>query len=226
MSDDLTIWDISTGIQDAVLRIEEAQRVVDERTMDLSGLESWLIPIREAELNEAQQALDFSRDALRLYLAAEVKKVDACAEYILFCRAQAEAGRAKEKQVGKVAQGWENRAQRIEDAVMYCLRASGSKLEESATHRLRRQGNGGLSPLTIKSLEDLPRKYRRITLTMNLAVWDSIRDCYKLQCYPDYVYTGPSQHEPDKKAIREALERNEGVFGCSLDERSERLVVE
>jgi hypothetical protein len=89
---------------------------------------------------------------------------------------------------------------------------------EGKYNTLAIQNNGGVRPLTIAQPDMVPEDYLVTHVPINVSCLNYLNKITGL----DLRGTTP---EPWTKAIREALERGEGVPGCRLEERGRHLRV-
>jgi hypothetical protein len=124
------------------------------------------------------------------------RKAEAVAWVLRELEARAEAQRAAAKAIAEAARRAEAACERIRGYVLLSMREAGLQRLAGTTVELRRQKNGGVVPVIIECPpESLPPDLQAVKI------------------------------EANKAAIREALERGATVPGCSLGERSERLVL-
>lgn len=113
----------------------------------------------------------------------------------------------------------------LEQNVLDSLVRRGEKVLGGTNGRkLRRQNNGGALVVDVVQPELVPDAMQRVTVSMPLDLW---RDVCHTTDFETLISLGQvvkeSKPEPDLTAIREALERGEGVPGCVLKERGEHL---
>ena len=115
-------------------------------------------------------------------------------------------------------------ADRLKACVLDAMRLLDTKKIEGSKGDvlLRRRGNGGVKPLVIAQLELVPEDMQIVQIKMSLEDWLKWREhLFDTECICE-----AGNSEPNRGAIRAALERGEGVSGCRLEERGEHLVVE
>jgi hypothetical protein len=123
------------------------------------------------------------------------QKVESIAWVIRELDSRATAQRGAAADLTAAAERTANAARRVREYVMRTMDEAGVARLAGATCELRIQRNGGVTPLVVDDGADLPDAFIRTT-----------------------VHT-----EPDKAAIRAALERGDDVPGCRLGERGRSL---
>lgn len=159
-----------------------------------SGLHELMTAWQEAETPEAVESAE---TAIRLYAEAEVRKVDGVRRYIKNCDAQAMAAKAEMNYQAQRVRAWEARRDRLKAFVFDVMKSFELKKLEGQTGALSIRVNGGVQPLVIEDVSQLPSGYFDIQVA----------------------------RIPAKDKIRAALEHGEEVSGCHLEPRGESLVV-
>lgn len=145
------------------------------------------------------------------YITAEVRKVDGVAAAVRICQRNAAIAKEEAERIAKHAAAWEAREKRIKESALRAMVENGVTQLQTATNRLRVQGNGGLEPLEIGDVGD---EYKRVNVTMSLGRW--------------MVMGQPgvrNETSCDSGLIREALKRGP-VEGAQLLPRGKHLRVE
>jgi hypothetical protein len=126
------------------------------------------------------------------------RKAEATAWVVRELEARANARRNAAKELTEAAKREEKACERIREYVLLAMREAGVPRMAGETCEWRRGKNGGLVPLVIDvQVAELPEAFVRTKISL----------------------------EPDKDAIRAALERGDDVPGCRLGERGERLTL-
>lgn len=199
----------------------EKQAVRRRTLLDISQEIIALHDARQDAEDDGDAALVEKLDLkLMLYLKAELAhKVDSVRNFLReqehaeeFYKAEAATLALKATRAGETVE-------RVKGYVLGIMQALGIPKYQGDTHYIRRQGNGGIRPLEIAQPELVPDKYKLITVKMSMQLWRELGNARKGVPVGDCV----GLPEPDNAAIREALERGEGVPGCRLLERGEHL---
>ena len=184
------------------------------------GLHELLGAWQEAETPEAMAAAE---QAIQAHVAAEVRKVDGIRRYLRACESQAAAAKAEaEVQTGR-ARMWTARRDRIKAMVYDCMKSFGVTKLEGQTGTLAIRGNGGLQPLYVGALEDLPGNLIDVVVTMPLDAWEKISTIPFVRAI---VQTQAKETmQPNNQRIREAIAAEGGVPGARLEQRGDSLIV-
>jgi hypothetical protein len=159
-----------------------------------------------ARLHEYAEAHDGVVDGIEAELAplwedhdrSVARKAEATAWVVRELEARVEARRAAALALEEAAEREERAAERIRAYVLQAMQEAGVPRLAGETCEWRRQRNGGKVPLVVEAAApELPDAFVRTKVVT----------------------------EPDREAIRAALERGEDVPGCRLGERGERLVL-
>ncbi len=177
---------------------------------------------------EAQtpEAIEEAEQAIRVYIEAEVRKVDNIRKYVRFCDAQSAAAKAEAALQRSRQAVWEARADRLKQFVYDVMQSFRVKKLEGNTGSLAIKNNGGKLPLSIVSEELVPDEYCDMTVTMPLHLWKRFMELSGMSHMPGIeacFKTGP--RIPSSILIRTVLEAGEGVPGCRLGERGSHLEV-
>jgi hypothetical protein len=124
-------------------------------------------------------------------------KAEATAWVVRELEARSEARRLAAAKLLDLAEREERASARVRAYVLGVMREAGVNRLDGATSQWRRQKNGGKVPVLVDPAAALPMRLQRVKTLIT----------------------------PDLDAIRAALEAGEDVSGCSLGERSERLVL-
>ncbi len=196
MTDNLTLWDIETGLRDLMLAREEAAT--------------------EAEV----QACD---DALQAYAQAEVAKADNIRNYLRHCELMAAAAKEESLRLAARAQMWTNRKDRLKSICQVVMESMGKRRIEGRLGVLRIQGNGGKRPVLVQSPAMVPEEYCVYEGSISGRAWALLATLAPAWCGREDVQM---ERRPRLSLIGAALEAGEPVAGCSLGERGESLRVE
>lgn len=184
--------------------------------LTLYGIEASILECQElVETAETPAEKKAAQDALAVYVAQELEKVDNIRAYLRHCARMADAARDEARVQAKRAEAWEERGDRLKEMVKAVMDQRQRKRLEGKTGTLRIQGNGGLKPLKVSDESLLPDDLIRVTLTMTLR---------QFRLLPRDVEYGPTVFEVDNDAVRAALSRGP-VAGAHLEERGEHLRV-
>ena len=201
MSDDLTLWDIESGIYECMERLEDAREHGDS------------------------ESIEEATTAIAAYVAAEITKVDGIGRYIRFCKAQAQKVRdhiaSETERLCGMAEKWDRRSDSVANAAIGVLRATGKRRVESAIMVIRRQKNPDSVEITDAVL--IPSKFVRVTVQMSEdRYWRLIEgDLGQIREEASVI-----KREIMKSEIKPVLMRGETVPGASLITDSEHLRIE
>jgi hypothetical protein len=197
------------GIEHALSDLLETRTELEEQ-----------IAFTDEQIAEKQAALDAVDKAIVEYVTAEVRKVDNIARYLVELKARREAILDEQERLGAIAARMIRQEDRVKALVLQVMQDCDVKKLEGKIGTLRRVGNGGVQPVEVTSPNIIPKKFKRITVTMNLEAWALAR---RTVLRAEEIKE--SLAEPDLTAIRQQLERGEGVPGAVLKERGEHLRV-
>lgn len=191
-----TLWEIGDDL-----------RALDDLLYEVGG------DVSEAE---AEAAID---EWLTETRRAEADKVDAYAALIKTFEARAKAKKAEARHLQDRARIEENAAKNMKERMKLYLEAKGERKVDGNLHGFTVAGTGGRAPVDIDDVDarELPTPYRRARMVL-LHPTDETLDALEDQCQRLDV-------EPDKDAIREALEAGEDLPFARLGERGTHLRV-
>jgi len=126
-------------------------------------------------------------------------KLDGYAALIRKCEARASARKEEARRLAELAKTDENKAARLKERLKYFFEAQGLQKVETSRYKISLAVNGGKVPLLVDDNAD----------------WEKIGSMS-----PDFVVT---RVEPNKEALREALEDVETVPGAVLGVRGTSL---
>jgi hypothetical protein len=205
-----------------------------------SNLALYQIEQRLAELLELRNiaAEDGDTEALEAidkqfeeYFLREVKKIDGiCHALHAFeqaaCAAEIEATRMKNRANYLMAQ-----RDRIKAATLKAMQDHGVRVLETPTNKLRVQANGGLEPMEVSGIEELPSELLTVIARVPESVWVDVLEI--TEAFGDYATysvlekaSAIAKTEPNSEAIRQALKRGEEVPGAKLLPRGVHLRIE
>lgn len=161
------------------------------------------------------------------YITAEVHKVDGIAAAVRICQHNAAIAKEEAERIAKHAAAWEAREKRIKESALRAMVENGVTQLQTATNRLRVQGNGGLEPLEVdgvtesgetfdQPLTTVPVRFQEITVTLPLEEWLELATA-------SHGYR--KQYSVNNGELRQALKRGP-VEGAQLLPRGKRLRVE
>ena len=203
-NDDLTLWDIDQGIAETSEALEEAFAAPQPDTVEIARLQ----------------------EALKAYVAAEVRKVDGVRGYIKHAEMMAAAAREEARAQSARAQSWQMRLDRVKALVGDVMRAAGARKYESRIGFLRIQANGGKPSLEIAQPMFVPPEYK--TCDVRLTAAEMGRIVMLLPLGDELAIKLSLAHEraePNATKIRIAIEAGEQVPGCYLNDKGEHLRV-
>ncbi len=172
---------------------------------------------------EAQtpEAIEEAEQAIRVYIEAEVRKVDNIRKYVRFCDAQSAAAKAEAALQRSRQAVWEARADRLKQFVYDVMQSFRVKKLEGNTGSLAIKGNGGKLPLSIVSETLVPDDFCDVTITMTVPAWRALVTRANVEAVQGAKVTRAISND----RIRAALEAGEGVPGARLGERGSHLEV-
>lgn len=190
--------------------------------VSLTGSTADLVEAIEATLAE----IETCDKLIRAYVSKEVQKVDSCANLILDLKARVSIHRQEADRLYMLAKSEESTRDRVEELILAVMDEFQEKRLYGRAYDLVAVGNGGVQPLKIAQPEMVPLPYRRhmVRLTHEQA-----NELYKMAyARPDIqraLVDSEKTCEPDNSAIREAMQRHEGVPGCWLEPRGKNLQI-
>ena len=195
----ISLWDLSTGLADALAAREEAQTPDEILAADL---------------------------AIEAYKPAEIAKIDSVAAYLRHCQLMSMAAKMEAERMAKKARAWEGRRKRLLDFVQRCMEAMGRKRLEGRVNTLRLQDNGGLQPVSVQGWDNdaerwtddpglLPDHLCWATIRMPYHQWKALKTERYLTSLGEQVRV---LRTPNLAEVREALETPcpECEGGCAL----------
>lgn len=159
-----------------------------------------------------------------------VNKTDGCSFAIKEYDARADAKAKAAAELKASAERDAETAKRIKAMVLEVMQEFGEKKLPGRLFTITRQGNGGQQALTIAQPDLVPEAFERVTIKCSAVIWRLISG-YLLQYWGDHFDMTfedvrarlQVDREPDPNAIRTALESQQGVPGCRLEERGEHI---
>ena len=201
MSEELTLFDIETGLLDL---LREREELIEGTGL---GVDEGVDRLK------AVATLDL---AIREHVAAEIRKADGIAYYMREFEARQEAEEAEVARLKERAEKWKKRRERLEEITIAVMRAAGKDRIEGQHNTLKLRKN---PPSVEVSQPDLvPEDLMRRTVTVTEEQFQKI-----VQAIPD-VKRGNA--EPIKSEIGKRMKAGEAVAGCSLITDKVRLIVE
>lgn len=199
---DLTLWKIEDDLQALIEKREELLAVSQSSDCDVA-------------------ALEMVENQIRLYVAAEVRKVDGIRGYWRMCEELAGAARREAATLTERARAWEGRHEHLKSLLVSVLsefewKAGKPKKLEGNTGSISLKGNGGLMPLNVYDESLLPDELRTVTVEMSVKEWGwlvglAAEDCADCEPFTARVVS----NFPNNGAIRAALdERCRACGGC------------
>lgn len=169
-----------------------------------------LLELREDA--EAQGALPEElaaiEERIKQYALAEVKKVDGIAHAVSACNAFAEECEKEAARLTAMAKRHRNRLERIKAAALWAMQTLGIRRLDTPTNKLRVQANGGVEPLEVYDLSEVPRDLKQVTVTLPMRIWHEFQIAI---AKGDYMYPGsvlpPAKVEVQQDAIRAELKK-------------------
>jgi len=176
------------------------------------------------QIEEKHAAIDAVDAAIVEYITAEVRKVDNVARFLTELKAREKALDYEIDRLTGIRDQAARTEERIKAVVLQVMRDCDVKKLEGKIGTLKRQGNGGVQAVDIAQPELVPPNMRWYTVRMGGIAYGHI--CSLCAGAPQgEAVLGTAKSEPDKEAIRKALEAGEGVPGCRLEPRGEHLRV-
>ena len=159
---------------------------------------------------------------IAVYMQALPAKVEGVAAMFRKWASQRQAVKDEIRRLSSIFDHIENKEKRLKSYVADILAmqpepAEGCrKLVGNGGSVLMLKGNGGLAPLTVQE-DILPEEFKKITVTLPLAVWNDINvaDGWALNF----------KIEPDNTGIREALNAGLDVPGAHIEPRGTHVEV-
>lgn len=188
-----SLFEIQSALVDLVTAREEAEAELDAA-----------LPERHAEL---ARVIETCEEAIRDYVAREVRKVDGIRGYWRHCEMMAEAAEAEAKRQKERAEQWSSRLRRLKDSVCSVMRsfewASKSKRLDGSTGSITLKQNGGVQPVEITDPGMIPPEFMLVTLRIRghqlAAITETLAD-HDMQFTAEIV-----KSEPMMTAIRGEL---------------------
>ena len=180
------------------------------KSLTLYEIEKELVEL--LELREEATAEGALPDELALidkqiaeYMTREVKKVDGVANAVRIYRYAAYQDLAEARRLTERANMWNARAQRVKEAALYVMGSLGLTKLETPRNTLRIQKNSGLEPLEVPILENLPWRYRTVTVEIPWDDWASLPwqvDAKKNAVLKSQGYSNTSIREALKQRVK------------------------
>jgi hypothetical protein len=184
------------------------------------------VAFTDEQIAEKQAALDAVDKAIVEYVTAEVRKVDNIARLLIELKARREAILDEQERLGAIAARMIRQEDRVKALVLQVMQDCDVRKLEGKIGTLRRVGNGGVQPVEVTQPELLPADVQRITVTLPLQAWRGILRGMSTGLLIELEkVVKEGKPEPDLTAIRQQLERGEGVPGAVLLPRGEHLRV-
>jgi len=146
-SDDLSLYDIAAGLQEALAAREDAATPEEQATAD---------------------------QAIAAYMEAEVSKVDGIAAYARHCRAMHAEAKAEAERLTARAAAWDGRRKRLLDFVQRVMEQTGRRRIEGKLSTLLLQANGGKQAVRIDDESLLPDEYCDVEGKIPAWIWRQI----------------------------------------------------
>lgn len=165
------------------------------------------------------------------YITAEVRKVDGVAAAVRICQRNAAIAKEEAERISKHAVAWEAREKRIKESALRAMVENDVTQLQTATNKLRVQGNGGLEPLEVdgvtesgetfdQPLDSVSIQFQEITVTLPLQQWIELG---VEMATPSHGYR--QKYSVNNWELRQALTRGP-VEGAQLLPRGKHLRVE
>ena len=198
--------------------------VIENTLSDLFEARAELIAevaFTEEQIENKQRSLEEVDKAIAETVLAELKKVDNISRFLLELKARREAIGREVERLEEISTACENTERRIKDMCLQIMRDTDTKKLEGRIGTLKRQANGGVQPVEVVQPELVPDRFIRVTMRMTA---EQASECLR-RMGKDLEGVHFVSREPDKEAIRQALEAGEGVPGSRLEPRGEHLRV-
>lgn len=197
-------------------------RASEDRPATLREISHELLAAMEsAAVAETEEEADQAQALIWAWTDAEIAKVDRIRDFVRHCEVMEQAAK-EEYAVQKMrAEQWAKRRERLLECCRLIMEQTGRDRIEGRTGYLLLRGNGGKRAVEIDQPELVPDEY--CSVDAEISGPKAVAAAKMLSTCTDVTIKWVRR--PVRARIAEALERGEGVPGCTLRERGAHVEV-